>query len=322
MKNRKYNIWRNGKNRQIHRAEERYDKIKSVLKTIVSIIIFGAVTNSKGQDPTQGWPKRNASSDRHDVNQKFDGLAFTKDNNIWVYTADFAETFGMSSDGVESQLLGIEAIAFRIENPGYQLCGMGGKAEQCMNQNRCMLDVYFNERKHPLPWLHPEQRADWHWRYNSSFFLRTPTERDGASEKETAEFIPNRGIDRTSTLRPFADSVTKKEAAWFTNARSSSNDGHGGDLVPIWGFKRNVIAGLTVLSLSQGCTLPNESKRNSPIVFRLESRDSMTGPTIKNFNEFSFPATFSQKMQEAIRTSKEADARYYKALFESHQSPR
>jgi hypothetical protein len=276
----------------------------------LALVVAGVNAYAQGQAPSQEGYSRNTLSDRHETNQTFDGQAFTKDNNIWAYTAAFAEIFGMSKDGVDNQLVGIEAIAFRIEDPGYRLCGMGGKVEQCMNQNRCMLDVYIDERKHPLPWLHPEQKADWHWRYSSSFFLRTPTEKDGAPIKETAEFVPNRGINRTSTLHPFADPVSRKEVAWFTNARSSANDGHGGDLVLIWGFKRNVIAGLTILSLSQGCTLPNDSKRNSSIVFRLESRDSMTGPTIKNFHEFSFPATFSQKIQEAIQLSKEANARY------------
>lgn len=288
----------------------------------VALVLAGASAYTQGQTPIREEYKRNLTSDRHETNQQYDGQAFTKDNNIWAYTAAFAETFGMSKDGIDKQLFGIEAIAFRIENPGYRLCGMGGKVEQCMNQNRCMLDVYIDERKHPLPWLHPEQKADWHWRYSSSFFLRTPTEKDGAPIIETTEFVPNRGINRTSTLRPFADPVSKKEVAWFTNARSSSDDGHGGSLVLIWGFKRNVIAGLTMLSLSQGCTLPNDSKKNSSIVFRLESRNTMTGPTIKNFHEFSFPATFSQKIQEAIQLSKEADTQYYKSLLESNQSSR
>lgn len=52
---------------------------------------------------TQQRP-RNVTSDRYAVNQAFDGQAFVKDNNFWVYTPSFAETFGMPPEGIDPQL--------------------------------------------------------------------------------------------------------------------------------------------------------------------------------------------------------------------------
>ena len=74
---------------------------------------------------------RNASSERYEINQTFDGQSYFRDNNSWVVTKEFADTFGMPPSAVDSELKGIEAAAFRIEDSGRPLCGMGGKAENC-----------------------------------------------------------------------------------------------------------------------------------------------------------------------------------------------
>ena len=50
-----------------------------------------------------------------------------------------------------------------------------------------MLDIYIDEKKHPLPWA-TDQKADWHWRFNSSVALRTANERDGAPPPQTSSF--------------------------------------------------------------------------------------------------------------------------------------
>lgn len=285
---------------------------------VVIVCLFGAAfTSASAQDaPRQVDRKPNLTSDRYEINQTFDGQSFHKDNNIWVYNDRFAETFGMPAGGIDVQLEGIEAAAFRVEDAGYRLCGMGRKVEQCMKVERCMLDVYVDERKHPLPWVNPQQKADWHWRYNSSLFLRTPTEKDGIPLKATAEFIPNESLNWTSTLRPFADAATRKEAAYFENSRNAREDGHGGNFVPVFGYKRQAIAGLTLVSLSQGCGMPNDPRKSTPLTFRLESRDSMTGPTLTRFHEFVLPAAFNIRIQEALLAVKEANAQYFRNLLQ------
>jgi hypothetical protein len=293
--------------------------IRGASPIIAVLWLIGAViTSAYAQDSQLGKRverKPNLTSDRYEINQTFDGQSFTKDNNIWVYTAEFAETFGMPKSGIDPQLTGIEAAAFRVEDPGYKLCGMGGDIKQCMNQERCMLDVYVDERKHPLPWAYPEQMADWHWRYNSSVFLRMPTEKDGIPMKATARFIPNKVFASASSLHPFVDPSTKKEANFFENSRVDGDGDLTFNFVNVWGYKRQLIAGLTLISLSPGCVSPNESKKQ--VLYRLESRDGIFSPALKRFLEFTLPATFTQDIKDILKSHSETNMKYFRSLFEN-----
>lgn len=263
--------------------------------------------------------KRNLASDRYEINQTYDGQAFTKDNNIWVYTAEFAETFGMPKSGIDKELTGIEAAAFRIEDPGYKLCGMGGKQEQCVSMERCMLDVYVDERKYPLPWAYPEQIADWSRRYNSSLFLRTPTENVASARLQSTErLIPNPSMNGLPTLHPFADPASTKEAVFFMNSGNTGPDNLRNVQVLIYGFKRNVIAGLTLLVLNHSCYGVSSPREESSLLYRLESREKAFTPTLKKFHEFVIPATFNQVMQKMIALKKEADDKFFRSLLKQY----
>lgn len=273
--------------------------------------LLGVVmTNASAQDviPAQ---RSNLSSDRYEINQTFGGEAFWKDNNIWVYNADFAETFGMPKIGIDPQLTGIEAAAFRIEESGYKLCGMGGKADQCMNSNaRCMLDIYIDERKHPLPWVNPEQMADWLRTYNSSLFLRTPT-KEHAIVKATARFTPNK-LANTASLHPFADPITTKEAIFLENKGEEGEATWTFHAVQVLGYKKQVIVGLTLVSLRQDCLSSIESKQ---VEYRLESRDAIFSPPLKTFLTFTLSATFAQQIRLALQAKSEANAQYFRNLL-------
>ena len=50
---------------------------------------------------TRPGTERNQSSQRYEINQTFDGQAFFKDNNVWVYTKEFADLFGMPAKHIE-----------------------------------------------------------------------------------------------------------------------------------------------------------------------------------------------------------------------------
>ncbi len=136
----------------MNKEKDRMKNVKGIItqNSIVTILLLmmlifpgGALAQEK---------KRNVQSDRYSINQTFDGEAFFKDNNVWVYTQKFADTFGMPPEGIYSELKGIEAAAFRIEDCNYKMCGMGRKAENCMANYRCITDIYIDETKTPLPW--------------------------------------------------------------------------------------------------------------------------------------------------------------------------
>lgn len=256
--------------------------------------------------------KPNVTSDRYIVNQTFGGQAFFKDNNVWVYTPAFAETFGMPSENVDASLKGIEAAAFRVEDRSYQTCGMGGKAENCKDEYRCMTDIYVDERKNPLPWA-TEQQADWFADYNSLKWLRTPSEK-GITPSVPQNVIPNAVVNLgTLTLRPFVDPQSRREANYFQNGDTPFTDDINYNLVMVYGYKRQAIAGLTSVTLSYRCDTANSQK---PVVtFRLESREKIFSPPLQRFHEFQLPEAFGRKIDQSLQARFARDREYYKKLL-------
>ena len=143
------------------------------------ILVSGllALSAAQAQTPAQTQAQqqrlgteRNSSSQRYEINQTFDRSAFYKDNNIWVYNKEFADLFGMPAKYVEG-VQGIAAAAFRIEDTSYQQCGFGGQEGACRKIEDCLLDLYFDENKDPLPWA-TEIKSQWLPYYSSMRWLR------------------------------------------------------------------------------------------------------------------------------------------------------
>lgn len=286
--------------------------MKRFTEKVITLLLLAIVqVPSVAQDGSSGPRKPNLTSDRYVINQTFDGQAFFKDNNVWVYTPAFAELFGMPPEYINSNLKGIEAAAFRTEDTGHFSCGFGGKAENCKMDYRCITDIYLDERKHPLPWA-TDQQADWLANYSSVQWLRTPTER-GFSPPVPSNVIPNIVVAGMATLRPFADPQTRREANYFQNGDTPFTDDVNYNLVVVYGYKREVIAGLTMVSLSYRCKPLNPEK---PVVtFRLESREKMFSPPLKRFHEFQLPESFGDKIDERLKSRFARDREYYQNLL-------
>lgn len=236
--------------------------------------------------------------------------SFYKDNNEWVYNAAFAKTFGMPPENIFPELKGIEAAAFRIEDPGYKLCGMGGKGENCMVQSRCVTDVYIDEAKYPLPWA-TDQLADWHPYYSSVRWLEKPGEL-GNTPKAPAGMKVESWTIGWSSLHPFMDIQTHDEV--FVGHNGNVPEGYpdwgcGGG--PIYGYKRQIIAGLSMISLSYGCMSRNSEKRNVTFRFRSCKKDGYKSLPLKQFHEFVLPNVFERKIDARMQEKDERDKAYY-----------
>lgn len=235
--------------------------------------------------------------------------AFEKDNNVWVYSPAFAKTFGMPPEDIYPELKGIGAAAYRIEDPGYKLCGMGGKEENCMTPYRCVTDIYIDESKYPLPWA-TNQLADWHPRYSSVQWLSGLGEY-GVISKAPKNMKPFSGMTMTG-LHPLMDAETniKVYVGHNGNAPKSYKDHFSG--VQIFGYKRDAIAGLTMISLDYGCMSRNSEHTDITFGFQSAISDKIGRTTLlKKFHEFILPDAFERKIDARLREKQERDKAYY-----------
>lgn len=245
--------------------------------------------------------------------QVFKGKAYFKDNNVWVYTPAFAKTFGMPPENVYAELEGIEAAAFRVEGSGFQDCGYGGKEENCKEQYRCVTDVYIDEARYPLPWA-TQDRADWHPYYSSIQWLERPGER-GVIPPTPPLTKKQKGVITWSSLHPFADPEIHDEVFIGHNGNVPKDHEVGCGGIPIFGYKRNVIDGLSLVSLSYTCMQRNSEKRSVQFQFQSCRMDGYQSKTLKKFHQFVFPDAFERRIDQQLQSWFARDREFYKRLL-------
>lgn len=255
---------------------------------------------------------RNSASQRYEINQTFDGGAFYKDNNVWVYNKEFADLFGMPAQYIEG-VQGIAAAAFRIEDASYQECGFGGRENACRKVEQCLIDLYFDESKTPLPWA-SEIQSQWLPWYSSMRWLRPLDSKDkryGMSSPDTPPGVI-RNETLTSPIVAFADPVSKRQAIFTTNARTAG----GGDeeisgSMAVIGYTRNFYRNLSVVNLQFGCTGPHRETVN----LRLDAKRDVFDQPIARFNRVVLSKGFVSRIQEARKLQDEKNVVFYRSLF-------
>lgn len=277
-------------------------------------LIFSGGAQSQTTAPAQRLStEHNSSSQRYEINQTFDGQAFFKDNNLWVYTKEFADLFGMPAKYIE-EVQGIAAAAFRIEDASYQQCGFGGKADACRKVEQCVLDLYFDESKNPLPWA-TDIKSQWHPAYASMRWLRplNPAERPHG----TLAVEPGPGIVRNETLHgqliPFADPASKREAIFTTNINvSQSSDWSMSDAMATIGYMHDFYRNLSVVNLHFGCG----TFTRKTVDIRLDAKKQVFDTPIAQFNRVRLPEGFVNQIKELQRAQSERNAIFYRSLFQ------
>lgn len=255
---------------------------------------------------------RNQSSQRYEINQTYDGQAFRKDNNIWVYTKEFADLFGMPSKYIED-VQGVVAAAFRIEDRSYQECGFGGREDACRKVEDCLIDLYFDESKTPLPWA-TEIKSQWIPLGSSMGWLRPldPRERPhGVLAVEPAPSIIRNEILH-GQLIPFADPLSKREAIFITNTNVGESSGWSmSGAMALLGYTRNFYGNLSVVNLQFGCS--NFTRRTIDI--RLEAKRQVFDDPIAGFNRIALPQGFVQRIKDLQKQNSDRNAAFYRSLF-------
>lgn len=288
---------------------------KGSLIALASFVLMSCSQPLMSQQPAERLSRvTNQSSQRYEVNQTFSGQTFFKDNNIWVVNKEFADLFGMSQQFIED-VQGISAAAFRIEDNSYQDCGYGGKADACRKVEECVLDLYFDETKNPLPWA-TDIRMQWYPKNSSMRWLRPL---DARKERPYGTMVvePPSGIIRNiggnSAFIPFADAVSKVEASFVSNAHT---DQGGADEVSnglyLLGYMRHFYRNLSVVSLQFGCMT---TSRKIVDIHLNSIRNGIYEPPVAKFNRVTLPAGFVRRINERIQIQRERNATFYRSLF-------
>jgi hypothetical protein len=288
-------------------------QVRAAAAALVVVATVTAVAQEASAPDQRLSTPRNSFSQRYEINQTFDGQAYFKDNNIWVYNKDFADLFGMPAKYIAG-IEGAEAAAFRIEEAPFQQCGFGGHDENCTGIDYCYLDLYFDEKKNPLPWA-TENRYQWLPSFSSTRWLRPidPKEkRYGISSPDSPA-----GIIRNDAVVPplvaFADPITKREAI-FTSNVSNPNAGPediAGPVLTILGFHGNFYRSLTVVELYFPCSI---SSRNT-INIRLDAKRAVYDQPIAKFSRVLIPEDFTSRMKDLLMKRGQRNADFYRNLI-------
>lgn len=293
----------------------RFDYLKYAVSACFLLLGFNTSAQSQAQAPAAQQrlsTPRNSASQRYEINQTFDGQAYKKDNNVWVYTQEFADLFGMPAKYIEG-VQGIAAAAFRIEDTSYQECGYGGRADACNKVEECLIDLYFDESKTPLPWA-TDIKSQWLPSYASMQWLRPldPKERPHG----TLAVEPAAGIIRNEVLHvqliPFADPVSKREAIFVTNARVDESSGWSmSGAMGILGYTRDFYRNLSVVNLQFGCN----SIARKTINLSLDAKIKVFDTPIARFNRIALTEGFVQRIKDLQKANSDRNAIFYRSLF-------
>lgn len=283
------------------------------MATCALVLVLVLSGNAQAQAPQQRLStERNQSSQRYEINQTFDRQAFFKDNNVWVYSKEFADLFGMPAKHIEG-VQGIAAAAFRIEDTSYQQCGFGGRVDACRKVEECLLDLYFDESKTPLPWA-TDIKSQWQPAYASMRWLRPldPAERPHG----TLAVEPAPGIVRNETLHgqmiPFADPVSKREAIFTTNVNVSESSGWSmSGAMAIIGYTRDFYRNLSVVNLQFSCG----TFTRKAIDIRLDAKKQVFDDPIARFNKVFIPENFVQRIKDLQKAQSDKNAIFHRSLF-------
>lgn len=231
---------------------------------------------------------------------------YEKDPNVWVYTEKFANRFGMPKQWVDPNLKGIEAAAWRRVHTGVTTCGWAGKEDACKEEYRCYLDVYIDEREHPLPWA-TDRMVDWHEDYTS---LRWLASQSGERHRSLSSFFGQNMRYGGVTRPPFIDVKTKQEVFYFATANPQSKG------VPhrMFGYERSAYPGLTLLvMLPLQCEF-GASEPPTDNYYWLDSRSefSVVGKVLNRFHKFMLPMEFDRRVKEVLRDQKRQEIEFNK----------
>lgn len=236
---------------------------------------------------------------------------YVVDPNIWVYTKEFAERFGMPMEWVDSNLKGVEAAAWRKTKTGYVTCGWGGKKEACKEEGAAILELYFDSNKVKLPWAPWSEEfqhlSDRLWGTSTRFLTTQHCEyrREPSSAPLSRRHDPQRNCVENTYRTPFADPRSGEEIHLYEKGISYSSQGNGKGVAA---YDKRAYPNLAWVQLDFNPTMINMGKPKEAVTVSLETRAAPLGKTIRTYHELVLPERFIRGItvaHEAERTDRE-----------------
>jgi hypothetical protein len=215
------------------------------------------------------------------------------DPNIWAYSAAFADRFKMPKEWIAPDLQGAEAVAFRME-PAYKTCGWGGNPNACREDEMwCVMDVYFDNVKQPLPWDDKVRVTDLDVMATSAQFLPRPISR------------PRGYIGRRS---PFSEPGTGNELQWSVEFQGLVGGG-----AYVAAYDKSIFESLSILKLSTN---------SCSELIRMQLEPNVTNNTKnKGYSTVIFPVSWRERTKEFIQVVNAKNEAHFKKIFVEMKKP-
>lgn len=215
------------------------------------------------------------------------GKAYSEDINVWVYTSEFAERFGMPEAWIDDGLKGAYALAFRVHMRGNKTIFPHKGPDVNMPIRDCIIDVYIPSDAN-ISWADERESA----RYYSTPY--SPT-----------YLAPQSQEDRVWRSRAVGiESPGKK-------ARRPLVRLDGGTLL-LREYDKGLYSGVTYMSFSMGCMEP--PKRAVLVEFCVD--EPWEGSRCHASHEIHVPDEFMKKLhgQWYEKTGRDAAQRWREVI--------
>lgn len=214
------------------------------------------------------------------------------DPNIWAYTADFARRFKLPEQWIVDDLQGAEAVAFRMV-PDYRRCGWGGNKNTCNeNEKSCLVDVYFDNKLHILPW---EERMRW-----TDFNIHTGSAKFLSSVAGLSRPYGNSGLLRA----PFSSPDTHEELRWWViPVPPTTLTG----TAFVKAYDRSIFSGISLVTFKSFC--------NEQLRMDLETRPHDDAKK-RIYYSIIFPIKWRTQIRALAQLESEKRDAFYKKVFE------
>lgn len=203
---------------------------------------------------------------------------FYRDPNVWILTPEFAERAGMPKEWASTELQGAEAVAFRYEQDGAeQECGWMGDPNRCAPVFQCVMEIYFDNNKHRLPW--DTTQPSW---YNGSHSSLRHMGSLSSSEEAKIELERRRKV-----YAPFTDPVSGRQL-----------------IIPgfrIVAYDRQIYADLSMIKLKMHlCEMWDKE-----FSFGIQLYDDANVKLLKNFHLIHLPTDYLQRVRQVTNRDRD-----------------